>query len=107
MEAAAMAEKDGISCEVIDLQTLYPYDGETLIKSHNKTGRCIISHEAPVTCGLGSELAAILQEKCFLRLEAPLLRICGYDTPFPMSHEPLYLPDKWKIYDGIKKTMNY
>jgi len=53
----------------------------------NKTGRCIISHEAPVTCGVGSELSAKLQEKCFLRLESPVKRVCGFDTPFPLAHE--------------------
>lgn len=56
-----MAEKDGISCEIIDLQTIYPYDGETLVKSVNKTGRCIITHEAPGTCGIGGEISAMLQ----------------------------------------------
>lgn len=82
-----MAEKDGVSCEVIDLQTIYPYDAETLIASVNKTGRCIITHEAPVTAGMGAEISAKLQENCFLRLEAPIQRVCGYDTPFPLSHE--------------------
>eukprot|EP00331_Platyophrya_macrostoma_P031856 CAMPEP_0176435720 /NCGR_PEP_ID=MMETSP0127-20121128/17507_1 /TAXON_ID=938130 /ORGANISM="Platyophrya macrostoma, Strain WH" /LENGTH=355 /DNA_ID=CAMNT_0017818835 /DNA_START=44 /DNA_END=1111 /DNA_ORIENTATION=- len=106
-EAAAMAEKDGISCEVIDLQTLYPYDLDTLCQSVNKTGRCIISHEAPITCGLGAELTAAIQEKCFLRLEAPIQRICGYDTPFPLVHEPIYLPDKFKVYEGIKKAVKF
>jgi len=63
-----LAEAEGISCEVIDLQTIYPYDFDTLAQSVNKTGRCIISHEAPVTSGFGAELAAKIQEKCFLRL---------------------------------------
>lgn len=63
----------------------------TLEKSVNKTGRCIISHEAPVTCGVGSELAATLQDKCFLRLESPVKRVCGFDTPFPLAHEPVIL----------------
>ena len=63
-----MAAQDGISCEVIDLQTIYPYDFDTIAQSVNKTGRCIISHEAPVTGGFGAELSARIQEKCFLRL---------------------------------------
>ncbi len=67
-EAAKMAEKEGISCEIIDLQTLYPFDFETIMKSVNKTGRLIISHEAPVSSGLGAEISAKIQEKCFLRL---------------------------------------
>jgi 2-oxoisovalerate dehydrogenase E1 component beta subunit len=107
MEAAAMAEKDGIKCEVIDLQTLYPYDFDTIAQSVNKTGRCIVSHEAPITSGLGAEIVAKIQEKCFLRLESPILRICGYDTPFPLVHEPIYLPDKYKLHDAIKKSVNF
>lgn len=63
-----MAQEQGISCEIIDLQTIYPYDFDTLAQSVNKTGRCIISHEAPITSGFGAELSAKIQEKCFLRL---------------------------------------
>jgi len=107
MEAVKMAEQDGINCEVIDLQTLYPYDFDTVAQSVNKTGRCIVSHEAPITCGLGSELTAKIQEKCFLRLESPIMRVCGYDTPFPLVHEPVYLPDKYKLYEAIKKSVNF
>ena len=87
-----LAEKDGISCEVIDLQTIYPYDAATLIESVKKTGRCIVTHEAPGTCGMGAEISSMLQEKCFLNLRAPVTRITGYDTPFPLVQEPLYLP---------------
>lgn len=63
-----MAENDGVSCEIIDLQTLYPFDSETIAQSVNKTGRLIISHEAPISSGLGAEIAAKIQEKCFLKL---------------------------------------
>ena len=63
-----MAEKEGISCEIIDLQTLYPFDVETVAKSVNKTGRLIVSHEAPISSGLGAEISAKIQEKCFLKL---------------------------------------
>lgn len=105
--AAELAEKDGISCEILDLQTIYPYDAEPVYESVSKTGRCLISHEAPVSFGVGAELSAKIQEKCFLRLEAPIKRVCGQDTPFPLAHEPYYLPDKWKIYDGIKTAVNY
>jgi len=107
MEAAKLVEADGISCEIIDLQTLYPYDFDTIAQSVNKTGRCIVSHEAPITNGLGGEIAAKVQEKCFLKLESPILRICGYDTPFPLVHEPVYLPDKYKLYEAIKKSVNF
>jgi len=107
MEAAKLVEADGISCEIIDLQTLYPYDFDTIAQSVNKTGRCIVSHEAPITNGLGGEIAAKIQEKCFLKLESPILRVCGYDTPFPLVHEPVYLPDKYKLYEAIKKSVNF
>lgn len=97
----------GISCEIIDLQTIYPYDAETIIQSVKKTGRCIISHEAPVTCGFGAELAANIQEKAFLYLESPIKRVCGFDTPFPLSHEPLYLPGKARLVHAMKNTIDY
>ncbi len=67
-QAAKMAEEDGISCEVIDLQTIYPYDWDTIAQSVNRTGRCLITHEAPISGGWGAEIAARVQEKCFLRL---------------------------------------
>jgi len=106
-KAAEWAKEKGISVELIDLQTIYPYDLKTLVKSVKKTGRCIITHEAPVTCGFGAELAAKLQEEAFVHLEAPITRVCGYDTPFPLSHEPLYLPSKPRIIEAIKKVMNF
>ncbi len=106
--AASMAEEAlGITCEVIDLRTLYPYDFDIIKQSVLKTGRALISHEAPITSGLGSELSARIQEECFLSLEAPIKRICGYDTPFPHIHEPLYYPDRFKIFEGIIETIKY
>ena len=105
--AAADAEKEGISCEIIDLRTILPWDQETVINSIKKTGKCIVTHEAPVTCGFGSELCATIQEKAFLHLEAPLKRVCGYDTPFPLVMEPLYLPDRFKLLEAIKESVNY
>lgn len=106
-EACAAVEKEGISCEIIDLQTVLPWDSETVINSVLKTGRCIVSHEAPITNGFGAEVAATVQEQCFLHLEAPIRRICGYDTPFPLIFEKFYLPDKLKLVDAIKETVNY
>lgn len=86
--AADMAQEQlNVSCEVIDLRTILPWDRETVFASVNKTGRCIVSHEAPITGGFGAEVAAAVQEECFLRLEAPVDRVCGYDTPFPLAHE--------------------
>jgi 2-oxoisovalerate dehydrogenase E1 component beta subunit len=105
--AAAMAEKDGVSIEIIDLRTIIPWDQETVLESVKKTGRCIVTHEAPVTCGFGAELTAKIQEKAFLHLEAPVKRVCGYDTPFPLAFETFYLPDRFKLYEAIKQTVKY
>ena len=107
-EVADLAqEKLGISCEVIDLVSILPWDRDTVFKSVIKTGRCIVSHEAPYTGGFGAELAASIQESCFLNLEAPVQRICGHDTPFPHIFEPFYLPDKWRCLEAVKKVTNF
>jgi 2-oxoisovalerate dehydrogenase E1 component beta subunit len=97
LEAAAAyaAEHDGIDCEIIDLKTLLPWDAATVEASVKKTGKLIVSHEAPITSGFGGEITARIAEKCFLHLEAPPLRVCGYDTPFPLAFERLYVPDVW------------
>ncbi|CAA2972061.1 2-oxoisovalerate dehydrogenase subunit beta 1, mitochondrial-like isoform X1 [Olea europaea var. sylvestris] len=106
-QACVEAEKDGISCELIDLKTLIPWDKEKIESSVNKTGRLLVSHEAPITGGFGAEISASITERCFLRLEAPVARVCGLDTPFPLVFEPFYLPTKNKILDAIKSTVNY
>jgi 2-oxoisovalerate dehydrogenase E1 component beta subunit len=107
-EVAELAqEKLGVSCEVIDLVSILPWDRETIFKSAIKTGRVIISHEAPYTGGFGAELAAAIQENCFLNLEAPVQRVCGHDTPFPHIFEPFYLPDKWRCLEAIKKVTTF
>lgn len=107
-EAAEIAqEKLGISCEVIDIVSILPWDRETVFKSVIKTGRCIVSHEAPYTGGFGAEISAAIQENCFLNLEAPVQRVCGHDTPFPHIFEPFYLPDKWRCLEAIKKVTNF
>ncbi|XP_035553657.1 2-oxoisovalerate dehydrogenase subunit beta, mitochondrial isoform X2 [Canis lupus baileyi] len=107
-EVASMAqEKLGVSCEVIDLRTILPWDVDTVCKSVIKTGRLLISHEAPLTGGFASEISSTVQEECFLNLEAPISRVCGYDTPFPHIFEPFYIPDKWKCYDALRKMINY
>ncbi|KAJ0021327.1 hypothetical protein Pint_31474 [Pistacia integerrima] len=102
-----VALQEGISCELIDLKTLIPWDKETVEVSVKKTGRLLISHEAPVTGGFGAEIAASILDRCFLRLEAPVARVCGLDTPFPLVFEPFYMPTKNKILDAIKSTVNY
>lgn len=106
-KAAKLLEKEGISCEIIDLQTIYPYDAETIVKSVRKTGRCLIAHEAPLSVSISSELSAKVQEECFLSLKSPITRVCGYDTPFPLAQEPIYLPTEWKIYEAAKKCIKY
>ena len=86
-KAAIMAEDLGISCEVIDLLTLLPFDLETLAASVSKTSRFIVVHEAPQTCGYGAELIATIQEKFFSQLKSPALRVTGFDTPVSYSLE--------------------
>jgi 2-oxoisovalerate dehydrogenase E1 component beta subunit len=106
-KAVEMAENDGISCEVIDLRTILPWDQKTVIDSVLKTGRLVINHEAPLTSGFGAEIAATVQEHCFLYLESPIARVCGLDTPYPLIHEKEYMPDHLKTYEAIKRSVNY
>ncbi len=72
-----------------------------------KTGRLVITHEAPRTSGFGAEISSAIQERCFLHLEAPITRVTGYDTPFPLSHEKFYLPDALKNFDAIKTLIQF
>lgn len=107
-EVCDMAEdKLGVSCELIDLRTILPWDQETVCKSVCKTGRLLVSHEAPLTQGFAAEIASTVQAECFLHLEAPVVRVCGWDTPFPHIFEPFYVPDKWRCFEGVKKLVNY
>ncbi|XP_071800990.1 2-oxoisovalerate dehydrogenase subunit beta, mitochondrial-like [Asterias amurensis] len=107
-EVAQLAqEKLGVSCEVIDLRTIVPWDSETICKSVQKTGRLLVAHEAPITGGFAGEIIATVQAECFLHLEAPIQRVCGYDTPFPHIFEPFYLPDKWRCLEAVKTMINY
>lgn len=108
MEAAETLAKDpGIDVEVINLRTLNPLDINAIVCSVQKTGRCVISHEAPKTQGFGAEIAAQIMEKCFLNLEAPVRRCCGLDTPFPNTLEKAYLPEAYKVKQAILDTLNY
>lgn len=95
------------SCEVIDLRTLVPLDRETMIESVRKTGRVVVAHEAPKTCGFGGELITIINEKAFLNLQAPPVRVTGFDTPFPYTLEHEYLPDAGRVREAIHQVMSY
>jgi 2-oxoisovalerate dehydrogenase E1 component beta subunit len=95
----------GIDAEVVDLRTIVPLDIETIVQSVEKTGRCVIVHEATRTNGFGAELAALVQERCFYSLEAPVQRATGFDTPYPHSLEWAYFPGPVRIGTAIKKTM--
>ncbi|ORY46095.1 Thiamin diphosphate-binding protein [Rhizoclosmatium globosum] len=97
----------GLSVEIIDLRSILPWDRETVEKSVNKTGRLLIAHEAPHTGGFGGEIAATIQERCFLKLEAPISRVCGWDTPFPLVFEKFYIPGMIRCMDEIEKIMKY
>jgi 2-oxoisovalerate dehydrogenase E1 component beta subunit len=106
-KAAVLAGNDGISCEIIDLRTILPWDIETVANSVTKTGRFVVSQEAPLTAGFASEIAATIQQECFLHLEAPIARVCGMDTPYPLALEKEYAADHLKIFEAIKTTMTY
>ncbi len=105
--AAREAEAEGIDCEVLDLRSLQPLDLDAIVASVSKTGRAVIVHEAPRTCGFGAELAALIQERCFLHLEAPVARVTGFDTPFPYSLEAEYLPRAPRILQAIREAARY
>lgn len=96
---------DELDVEVINLRTLCPLDIKTIFASVRKTGRVVIAHEAPITCGFGAELAALIQEHCFYSLEAPIKRCCGLDTPFPHTLEDDYLPDAPRVKKALLETL--
>jgi pyruvate dehydrogenase E1 component beta subunit len=106
-QAAREAEAEGVDCEVLDLRSLQPLDLDTIVASVSKTGRAIVIHEAPLTCGFGAELVALIQERCFLHLEAPIARVTGFDTPFPYSLEAEYLPRAPRILKAVRELVAY
>jgi pyruvate dehydrogenase E1 component beta subunit len=108
MEAVVAARDDGRSLEVIDLRSLSPLDTATIVASVRRTGRCVVVHEAAVTGGLGAEIAAVITEKCFYQLEAPVLRVGGFSTPYPPSRlEEHFLPDLDRVLDAVDRTFTY
>ena len=105
VEAAGSAAERGWSVEVVDVRTLVPLDLETIVASVEKTGRCVVVHEAPRTSGFGGELAALVQERCFYHLEAPIERVTGWDTPYPHAFEWHYFPGPARVIEGLRKVM--
>ncbi len=104
LQAAETLAAEGISAEVVDLRSLVPLDEAAVLASVEKTGRAVIVHEAPRFCGFGAELSAILAEKALYSLKAPVVRVTGYDTPFPYALESLYLPGADRIAHAVRAT---
>ncbi|MEH1055216.1 alpha-ketoacid dehydrogenase subunit beta [Micromonospora sp. CPCC 206171] len=108
LDAATAAAEDGRQLEVIDLRTLSPLDLTAAYESVRRTGRCVVVHEAPGNLGLGSEIAARITEECFYSLESPVLRVTGFDTPYPASRvEEEYLPDLDRVLDAVDRTFGW
>jgi pyruvate dehydrogenase E1 component beta subunit len=107
LEAAEKAAAQGIDVEVLDLRTVMPFDIEAIVASVKKTGRAVIAQEAPRTCGFASELIASIQERALEHLEAPIERVCGFDTPFPYTLEHEYMPNADRIVGAIQKTLEW
>ncbi|MCI0346407.1 MAG: alpha-ketoacid dehydrogenase subunit beta, partial [Chloroflexi bacterium] len=107
-EACQEAEADGVSIELIDLRSLIPLDLETIMTSVRKTGRAVVVHEAQVTGGFGGEIAARIMEEDFLSLHAPVVRVGGFDIPYPPAKlEDVHLPDVDRVLDAVDKVLNY
>jgi pyruvate dehydrogenase E1 component beta subunit len=108
LNASEQLKGDKISVEVIDLRTISPIDIEAIVNSIRKTGRCVIVHEAPKTCGLGAEIIALINEKVLLSLQAPIERVTGFDVPVPLlKMEHYYLPNPKRIVMAVKKVMSF
>lgn len=104
MEAAELASAKGIGVEVVDIRTLLPFDIDTITSSVKKTGRVVILHEACKTCGFGAELAAQIAERAILHLEAPIVRVAGYDVPFPYALEEDYMPTAERVLRAVERV---
>jgi pyruvate dehydrogenase E1 component beta subunit len=108
MEAAEDLAQEGIDAEVVDLRTLSPMDEEAILESFKKTGRAVVVHEAPKTGGLAGEIIATIQEEALLYQEAPIERVTGFDTPYPLyALEDYYLPESARIADGIRNAVEF
>jgi len=108
LKAAEAAAGEGRSVEVIDLRTLSPLDMGPVFDSVRRTGRAVVAHEAHVNLGMGSEIASRVTEQCFYSLESPVLRVGGFDTPYPPSRiEEDYLPDLDRVLDAVDRTFDF
>jgi pyruvate dehydrogenase E1 component beta subunit len=107
LAAAEQANSRGVDCEVVDLRTLWPVDVEAIVASVRKTGRLVVVHEAARTCGFGAELVSLVSERAFLHLEAPPLRVCGFDTPVPYASEAEYLPLSRRILPALLESARF
>ncbi len=103
--ALAAAQETGIDAEVIDLRSLLPLDLDTIVQSVKKTGRCVVVHEATLTSGFGAEVVSLVQEHCFYSLEAPVVRVTGWDTPYPHAQEWDYFPGPARVGRALKEVM--
>lgn len=108
LQAAQIAQTEGTSLEVIDLRSISPIDYDPIIESVRKTGRLVVAQEAPGSVSVGSEIAATVAERAFYSLQAPVLRVSGYDTPFPPAKlEGVYLPDADRVLEAVDRTLSY
>ena len=108
LDAAAAAATEGKSIEVIDLRSLSPLDLDAVATSVNKTGRLVVTHEASTFLGMGAEIAAAIQQRCFYNLESPVIRVGGYNLPYPPSRlEEEFLPDLDRVLDGVDRALAY
>ncbi len=108
VEAAMVAAEEGKNLEVIDLRSIAPLDDDTILTSVAKTGRAVVVHEAMRTAGMGAEIAARIQERCFYALQAPVLRVTGYDMPYPPNRtETEYLPDLDRVLDAVDRSLAF
>jgi 2-oxoisovalerate dehydrogenase E1 component beta subunit len=101
----AAAEEAGVDADILDLRTIWPVDIDAIVASVKKTGRCVIVHEATKTSGFGAELSALVQERCFYHLEAPIARVAGWDTPYPHAFEWEYFPGPARVVEALRRTM--
>jgi pyruvate dehydrogenase E1 component beta subunit len=108
LEAAEELAEEGVDAEVVDLRTVSPIDEEAIVESFKKTGRAAVVHEAPKSGGLGAEITSTIQEKALMYQEAPVERVTGFDTPFPLyALEDYYLPEPARIKDGIREAAEF